>query len=132
MSQPSPLPANLDVKNLFTDLPSASPLEIVEILCRGEAGRVERILSCGQHSPEGFFYDQEEDEWVLVLQGKAVLEFADGTRIPLRPGDALLLPAHLRHRVAETSAEEVTIWLAVFFTRREAVPKAPPPQGEND
>ncbi len=75
------------------------------------AARIERIVSFG-HSTE--WYDQDEDEWVAVLAGHAELEFDDGTRRRLIPGDHVYLPAHLRHRVASTSTTEPTIWLAVF------------------
>ena len=77
--------------------------------------RIERIISTGQASQAGFWYDQSEDEWVAVLQGSAALEWADGTVQELAPGDCLLIPAGKKHRVANTSAEPACIWLAVFL-----------------
>lgn len=79
--------------------------------------RIERIVSTGQSSPEGFWYDQHEHEWVLVLQGSAGLAFDDKPDdvITLRPGDCLQIDAHRRHRVAWTATGEVTVWLAIHF-----------------
>jgi cupin 2 domain-containing protein len=74
--------------------------------------RLEQIVSRGQASPAGFWYDQPTPEWVALLAGSATLEFADG-RLPLAAGDALLIPAHCRHRVAECSQD--AIWLALHF-----------------
>ena len=102
-------------KGNLAGLPSNPPdKEIFEELLRASSFRVERIVSSGQASPSGFWYDQEEDEWVALLQGQAVLEFEDGAVQNLRKGDWLFLPAHMRHRVASTSKEPPCIWLAVF------------------
>jgi len=100
--------------NLLTDLPPALRDEVAETLVRGDGVRVERIVSRGQRSPDGFWYDQDEHEWVTVLQGAARLRFEDGER-ELRAGDALLIEAHRRHRVEWTDPDRVTVWLAVFF-----------------
>ena len=109
-----------DVHNLFTGLPDASREEITQTLLEADAAagpvRIERIVSHGQSSPPDFWYDQEEHEWVLVLQGAAVLEIEDEAEPRrLNPGDALYLPAHRRHRVAWTQSDEPTVWLAVFW-----------------
>jgi len=76
--------------------------------------RVERIVSRGQASPPGFWYDQEEDEWVLLAAGTAILELEDGRRA-MAAGEWLLLPARRRHRLASVSADAV--WLAVFLPK---------------
>ena len=76
--------------------------------------RIERIVSEGHVSPEGFWYDQDEPEWVALLQGTAELEFEDGRRHPMEAGDWLAIPAHERHRVAYTSSAPPCVWLAVF------------------
>lgn len=89
--------------------------ERTEVLARGGAVRIERIVSTGQGSPPGFWYDQDEDEWVAVLAGRAGLEIAGGGILVLGPGDAVHLPAHRRHRVAWTADDEPTVWLAVFY-----------------
>jgi cupin 2 domain-containing protein len=75
--------------------------------------RIERIVSTGQCSPPGAWYDQNHDEWVAVLQGEGVVGFEDGAETRLRAGDTLQLPAHLKHRVVWTSSEPPCIWLAV-------------------
>jgi len=77
--------------------------------------RVERIVSTGGHaSPPGFWYDQAEDEWLIVLAGAARLELDDGRELALAPGDYVTLYARTRHRVAWTDPTTPTVWLAVF------------------
>lgn len=108
--------------SMFSGLPDASDQECVEALFGGPGGRVERIVSCGQASPPGFWYEQPEDEWVCLLKGEAALEFADGETLSLQRGDWLAIPAGVRHRVAATSCPAV--WLAVFLAPQVG-PKAP-------
>ncbi len=108
--------------NVFEDIPESLQDELVEVLARGNAARVERIVSRGHRSPEGFWYDQDEDEWVLLLAGEAVLSFEDREDVQLRPGDHLLIPAHRRHRVTRTAENTDTVWLAVFLGRTGARP----------
>ncbi len=99
------------MSNLY-DLPAVLPAEeVFEHLAGGPNLRVERIVSNGQATPPGAWYDQEQDEWVTVLRGEAVLGYADGTCVRLRAGDHVLLPRHVRHRVLETSSP--CLWLAV-------------------
>ena len=101
--------------NLFhlpENLPQAEWLEVLE---KRTGVRIERIISAGQSSPPGFWYEQTEDEWVAVLQGNAALEWADGSVKELMVGDYLLIPAGKKHRVARTSAEPPCIWLAAFL-----------------
>lgn len=102
--------------NLFKDLPADLAEEFSEILGTGNEVRIERIVSSGQSSPPGFWYDQHEAEWVVLLKGSAELAFEDQRTITLMPGDHLLIHAHQRHRVERTSLHEKTIWLAVFFS----------------
>lgn len=87
--------------------------EFFETLLQRPGVRVERIISTGQATPEGEWYDQSWDEWVLLLTGEALLLLDDGTTHRLWPGDTLLLPAHCRHRVDWTTPDEPTIWLAL-------------------
>lgn len=98
--------------NLFD---TAEPLveELCDTLARGQHLRIERIVSWGQSSPKGFWYDQEEDEWVALLSGEAVVRL-ETHRVTLRAGDTLLLPAHVRHRVESTTDCPPCIWLCVF------------------
>jgi cupin 2 domain-containing protein len=102
---------NPPVKNLFADVPASSAQEDFLTLMQTDHIRVERIVSHGQCSPKDFWYDQPEDEWVLLVQGKAVLQFADESTVALNAGDHLLIPRHIKHRVEKTSAD--AIWLAV-------------------
>ncbi len=100
--------------NLFADLPADLPAELTHTLAAGPGVRVERIVSRGHASPPGFWYDQEEAEWVLVVRGAARIRFEDGS-VELRPGDHVTIPARRRHRVEWTAPDEPTVWLAVFF-----------------
>ena len=88
-------------------------LEQFEPLVAGKNIQIERIISTGQTTPSGQWYDQTTDEWVILLQGEAELSYADDTRIKLKAGDYLLIPAHTKHRVEYTSIEPACIWLAV-------------------
>jgi cupin 2 domain-containing protein len=99
--------------NLF-DLPH-NPItqELCENLLPDHGVRIERIVSTGQASPPGFWYDQDRDEWVVLLQGQAGLAWIDGRKQTLKAGDWLLILAHERHRVEWTSQEPACIWLAV-------------------
>ncbi|WP_114418911.1 cupin domain-containing protein [Marinospirillum perlucidum] len=101
--------------NIFSRVPAASEQEIFEELLTSEGVRIERILSYGQSSPEEGWYDQEENEWVLVLQGEGCIAYEDGREVILKAGNYLELPRHTRHRVAWTAAGETTIWLAIFY-----------------
>ena len=99
------------------------PEEFVEVLAAGpspDEARVERIVSHGHVSPEGFWFDQDQQEWAAVLQGEAELEFEDGPNgrresLRLLAGDWVLIPAHARHRVTYTSADPPCVWAAVFL-----------------
>ena len=103
--------------NLLADIPASLPAELTALIFRKRDLRIERIVSHGHASPPGFWYDQEQQEWVLVLQGAARLRF-DGEVKPMemKPGDFIHIPAHKRHRVEWTIPDEPTIWLAVFVT----------------
>jgi cupin 2 domain-containing protein len=102
--------------NVFAQLPIDSDREVLDVLATNGDVRVERIVSNAQASPPGFWYDQEQHEWVIVLRGQAGLLF-EGEQRPttLGPGDHVTIPAHTRHRVAWTSSDEPTVWLAVFY-----------------
>lgn len=101
--------------NLFADLPTRLPEELVTILCENSHVRIERIVSVGHGSPDGYWYDQEKAEWVVVLKGEAKLLFeGDDGPITMGPGDHILIPAHRKHRVDWTIPGTPTVWLAVF------------------
>lgn len=104
------------MNNLFADLPTALPEERIEVLAESQHVRIERIVSTGQASPSGFWCDQDEAEWVVVLKGEARLHFeGDDEPTTMRPGDHVLIPPHRKHRVEWTTPDEPTMWLAVFY-----------------
>ncbi len=104
------------MNNLFASLPTELSEELVEVLSENNNVRIERIVSTGHASPEGFWYDQEEAEWVVVVKGEANLLFeGDEEPVHMRPGDHVSIPAHRKHRVEWTTADEPTVWLAVFY-----------------
>lgn len=107
----------MQTRNIFSlsGLSFSSKEEIFESLCEQGDLKIERIISSGQVSAAGQWYDQQKHEWVVLLQGKATLEFEDGRLVHFQAGDALLIPAGLRHRVAYTSKEPVCIWIGVHF-----------------
>jgi cupin 2 domain-containing protein len=102
--------------NLVAEIPPHLDAEQITELLVNDNLRIERIVSTGQASPPGFWYDQDWAEWVLVLAGSAGVLF-EGEAEPrvLHAGDYLLIPAHRRHRVAWTDAARPTVWLAVHY-----------------
>ena len=102
--------------NLFDPLPDAHAGEVVEALLSQPGLRIERIVSHGQASPPGFWYDAPQGEWVLLVSGAALLRFADEAE-PRRlgPGDFIDIAAHRRHRVEWTDPARPTVWLAVHY-----------------
>ncbi len=105
----------MKITNLFEDIPADLPEELIEVIASTKNVRIERIVSHGHTSPEDFWYDQDQNEFVLLLKGKAELEFSDPDKvIVLNEGDSLIIPAHQRHRVCWTNPEIATIWLVVY------------------
>ena len=96
----------------FSPLPASSE-ERLEKLAEGDGILIERIISTGQRTAEGEWFDQVEDEWVVLIQGEATLAYEDGTRQHLGGGDSVFLPAHVKHRVEHTSVSPPCIWIAV-------------------
>lgn len=111
--------------NVLTTLPPCDPAtpERVDDLLQRPGLRIERIVSSGQCSPAGFWYDQPEGEWIVLLSGSAGLrlEHEAYTRL-LAPGDCLDIPAHCRHRVEWTAQGTHTVWLAVFYSSEKPLP----------
>lgn len=102
--------------HFFHDAASGLPDEIVEVMLAGGDVRIERIVSHGQASPPGHWYDQDEDEWVMLLEGAATLRFEDGDNLlQMTPGMHVHIPAHARHRVERTAPGRRSLWLAVFY-----------------
>jgi cupin 2 domain-containing protein len=105
--------------SIRSNLPqTALPEELVDVLLARPGLRIERIVSTGQVTEDGMWYDQEDDEWVLLVSGAARLQI-DGEieERELGEGDWLLLPAHCRHRVTWTKSDPPTVWLAVHFAK---------------
>jgi cupin 2 domain-containing protein len=105
--------------NLFAEIPGNPRDELVETILQTSGFRVERIVSRGHCSPDGFWYDQDEHEWVVLLKGSAVLRFEDQSEnIIMNPGNYINIEKHRRHRVEWTDPEHETIWLAIHYQVR--------------
>jgi len=104
------------INNLFSGLPEQLPNELFEPILKRNGIEIERIISKGHVTPEGQWYDQDWDEWVLLLQGRATLAYQNEAEpIHLQAGDYLLIPAHCRHRVEWTDPALETLWLAIHW-----------------
>ena len=103
------------MNNIFDNIPENIDVEIMDNLVAGENVKIERIISKGQSSPDSGWYDQAENEWVLVIKGAAILEFANGSTQKMKAGDHINIVAHEKHRVQWTDPDTETIWLAVFY-----------------
>ena len=102
------------VANILDNLPEQAKGEVFDDLLRVDGVRIERIVSQGHTSPDEGWYDQDENEWVIVLRGGGRIAFDDGSEVALTVGDYLHIPAHRRHRVSWTDPSQPTVWLAVF------------------
>ncbi|QOG11584.1 cupin domain-containing protein [Arcobacter sp. FWKO B] len=103
------------LKNLFESLPSISSKDEDFItLLENKSIKIERIVSSGQSSEDDFWYEQTQNEWVIVLEGDAILSFEDGDLI-MKKGDFINIPAYKKHRVKSTKKNSHTIWLAIFY-----------------
>ena len=113
----------IEAGNLFDNIPVELPNELTETITETEHVRIERIVSRGHASADGFWYDQAEDEYVLLLQGRARLIFeGENGALPMKPGDGIIIPKHVKHRVEWTDPDQDTIWLAVFYRSPDEKP----------
>ncbi|OLQ95707.1 cupin [Vibrio ponticus] len=103
------------MNNLFSHIPPFLDHEQFSDIVKTEQVRIERIVSYGQSSPEQGWYDQKENEWVMVLTGFGIVEYDNGETFELKQGNYLTIPAQQKHRVKATSEKEPTVWLAVFY-----------------
>lgn len=104
--------------NLLQSIPAVIDKEIFQTLLEQDGVRIERIVSLGHSSPPGFWYDQDEGEWILLLSGAARLRLVDPEEtVELMTGDAFDIAPHRHHRVEWTAPDETTVWLAVFYGR---------------
>jgi cupin 2 domain-containing protein len=102
--------------NLFAAIPEHLPEELFTTLLDAANVRIERIVSHGHESAEGFWYDQHQHEWIVVLQGAAKLRFeGEEQLVEMKTGDYMNIPAYKKHQVEWTTLSEPTIWLAVFY-----------------
>lgn len=106
----------MKIHNILKDLPDATNKEQITTLFSTTRFRFERIVSLGQSTPEGFWYDQNQYEFVLLLQGSGALRFEGEAELKfMSTGDYIQIPPHCRHRVEWTDPDKETIWLAVHF-----------------
>ena len=104
------------IRNIYSSIPADLPEELIQDILTAGSFKIERIVSKGHASPQGFWYDQDQNEWVLLLKGSAGLLF-EGTDdvLALKPGDYVNIPAHLKHRVEWTDPDTETVWVAVMY-----------------
>ena len=106
--------------NIYLNIPEELPNELFEQIICNSSFKLERIISKGHSTTKGQWYDQGKDEWVILLKGSAGLVIeGEGEMVVLKPGDYVLLPAHLKHRVEWTDPDEETIWLAMYYQKNE-------------
>lgn len=103
------------MNNIFDAIPENLDKEIFEQLVESNGVRIERIISKGQKSPESGWYDQDSNEWVMLLKGEAILLFEDESTVKLKAGDFINIKAHKKHKVEWTAPDIETIWLAVHY-----------------
>ena len=103
------------LNNIYDLIPDDLSTEKFETLIDHAKLRIERIVSRGHHSPESGWYDQDDNEWVIVLSGEAVLRFESGDTVHLKSGDYINIEAHQKHKVEWTLPDIETIWLAVHY-----------------
>ncbi len=106
----------MDKKNIYENIPFVLPDEVFENILDQPTFRLERIVSMEHSTPEGEWYDQDKNEWVILLRGSASLRLEERAQpITLKPGDYIFLPAHCRHRVEWTARNMQTIWLTIHY-----------------
>ncbi|MFA5232995.1 MAG: cupin domain-containing protein [Sulfurimonas sp.] len=105
----------MNKSNIFELIPSTLKDELFEELISKDGIKIERIVSHGHVTPEFEWYDQRRDEWVILLQGEAIISFLNEDDIRLKAGDYINIPAHKKHRVSWTKPDEDTVWLAIYY-----------------
>lgn len=103
--------------NILENLPSSIAAETLETIVQTDKLKIERIISKGHQSTDGFWYDQDQAEWVMLVKGQARIQFENEV-IELHAGDYLNIDAHRKHRIEWTTPEEESIWLAVFYSTK--------------
>lgn len=103
------------MNNIFDSIPDNLSAEAVQTLVESDKTRIVRIISRGHKSPVTGWYDQDSNEWIIVLKGEAILSFVDESTVNLKAGDYVNIPAHKKHKVAWTAPDLETVWLAVHY-----------------
>ena len=106
---------SIELNNLFQSIPENLDEEIFEQLIESKNIKIERIISKGHTSPKTGWYDQEQNEWVIVLKGEAIIAFKNEADIHLTSGSHINIPAHTSHKVKWTTPDQETIWLAIHY-----------------
>jgi len=104
----------MEKANLLCNIAADLQQELVQIIVATPDLKIERIVSKGHQSPPDSWYDQVQNEWVLLVEGEARLQFPDHS-LHLKTGDYVNIPAHQKHRVEWTSPDKETVWLAIFY-----------------
>ena len=106
----------IPIQNIFSSIPADIPHELFQDILKTETFEIKRIVSKGHASPKGFWYDQDQNEWVILLTGRAgLLVEGNDTIIELTPGDHITIPAHQKHRVEWTDPDTETVWLEILW-----------------
>ena len=106
----------MDIRNIFSDIQKQAPDEVLETILQTGQFKIERIISHGHATTEGEWYDQDRNEWVLVLKGNTGLLFEGNDKtVIMKTGDYINIPAHQKHRVEWTDPEEETVWLTIHY-----------------
>ena len=105
----------MNKSSIFNKIPKQLPQELFEEMLSNDSIKIERIISKGHVTPKGEWYNQANNEWVIVLQGEAILSFEDSDDVRLESGDYINIPAHTKHKVSWTIPNQETIWLAIFY-----------------
>ena len=105
----------MSINNIFNLIPELGENEEFETIHKSNSIEIERIVSQGHTSPESGWYDQEKSEWVMVLQGSAIIEFENKEEVELKPGDYINIMAHRKHKVTWTDPQVKTVWLAIHY-----------------
>ena len=106
----------MKVRNIFSNIPESLPNELLKELVSSENCKIERIISKGHTTPEGKWYDQDKNEFVIIFKGNAELLFEENNKIiKMKEGNYINIPSHTKHRIIKTSLKEETIWLAIHY-----------------
>ena len=104
----------MKLNNIFAEIPDELDNELMEVLQQSDNIKIQRIVSKGQISPETGWYDQQQNEWVIVIKGEAVITF-EQTEVAMQAGSYINIPAHTKHKVSWTHPDLETVWLVVYY-----------------